>query len=125
MVTTLPRPGGISAHEVGLLSSRDKQPFVEGPSLNGNPAISAPIGASHRMSLGAVFILTAGTQLGNPVLMTEAHVTLIVAYLAAAVLVGLALNALFGWWWADPLASLVIVYYGAREGWAAWHHEPD
>jgi len=34
---------------------------------------------------------------------------------------GLVLNALFGWWWADPLASLVIVYYGWREGIHAWH----
>jgi divalent metal cation (Fe/Co/Zn/Cd) transporter len=66
-----------------------------------------------------------GEQLGNPVLATEAHVTLIDAYLAGAVLVGLVLNALFGWWWADPLAGLVIVYYGAREGWEAWHHEPE
>lgn len=66
-----------------------------------------------------------GKQLGNPVLMTEAHVTLIDAYLAGAVLVGVVLNALLGWWWADPLAGLVIVYYGAREGWEAWHHEPD
>ena len=66
-----------------------------------------------------------GKQLGNPVLMTEAHVTLIDAYLAGAVLVGVVLNALFGWWWADPLAGLVIVYYGAREGWEAWHHEPE
>ena len=65
-----------------------------------------------------------GEQLGNPVLVTEAHVTLIDAYLAGAVLVGVVLNALFGWWWADPLAGLVIVYYGAREGWEAWHHEP-
>jgi divalent metal cation (Fe/Co/Zn/Cd) transporter len=35
------------------------------------------------------------------------------------VLVGLVLNALFGWWWADTLAGLVIVFYGAKEGWAA------
>jgi divalent metal cation (Fe/Co/Zn/Cd) transporter len=61
-----------------------------------------------------------GEQLGNPVLMTEARVTLIDAALAGAVLLGLALNALFGWWWADPLAGLVIVYYGAKEGLAAW-----
>jgi divalent metal cation (Fe/Co/Zn/Cd) transporter len=66
-----------------------------------------------------------GKQLGNPVLMTEAHVTLIDAYLAGAVLVGVVLNALFGFWWADPLAGLVIVYYGAREGWEAWHHDVD
>jgi divalent metal cation (Fe/Co/Zn/Cd) transporter len=56
-----------------------------------------------------------GQQLRNAVLRTEARVTLIDAYLAAAVLIGLALNALRGWWWADPLASLVIVYYAVRE----------
>jgi divalent metal cation (Fe/Co/Zn/Cd) transporter len=61
-----------------------------------------------------------GNQLGNPVLQTEASVTLIDALLAAAVLVGLLLNAAFGWWWADPLAGLVIVYYGVREGLHAW-----
>ncbi len=64
-----------------------------------------------------------GKQLGNAVLMTEGHVTLIDAYLAGAVLIGLVLNALFGWWWADPLASLVIVYYGIREGMHAWRGE--
>lgn len=59
-------------------------------------------------------------QLDNPVLLSEARVTLVDGVLAGAVLVGLALNALFGWWWADPLAALVIVYYGLREGWHAW-----
>jgi divalent metal cation (Fe/Co/Zn/Cd) transporter len=57
-----------------------------------------------------------GKALENPVLQTEGRVTLIDAYLAAAVLVGLVLNAATGWWWADPLAGLVIVYYGLREG---------
>jgi divalent metal cation (Fe/Co/Zn/Cd) transporter len=57
-----------------------------------------------------------GRQLGNPVLTTEARVTLVDAYLAAAVLVGLLLNALLGWWWADLVAGLVIVYFGLREG---------
>ncbi len=66
-----------------------------------------------------------GKQLGNVVLMTEGHVTLIDAYLAGAVLIGLILNALFGWWWADPLASLVIVYYGIREGMHAWQGEEE
>jgi divalent metal cation (Fe/Co/Zn/Cd) transporter len=61
-----------------------------------------------------------GRTLGNPVLMTEARVTLIDGLLAAAVLSGLALNALFGWWWADPLSALAIVYYGIREGRHAW-----
>ena len=61
-----------------------------------------------------------GTQLQNVTLLTEGKVTLVDAYLAGAVLIGLALNALVGWWWADPLASLVIVYYGIREGLHAW-----
>lgn len=61
-----------------------------------------------------------GKQLDNQVLLTEGRVTLVDAYLAGAVLVGLVLNALFGWWWADPLAGLVIVFYGIREGWHAW-----
>ena len=66
-----------------------------------------------------------GKELSNVVLMTEGHVTLIDAYLAGAVLIGLILNALFGWWWADPLASLVIVYYGIREGMHAWRGEEE
>ena len=62
-----------------------------------------------------------GRQLKNEVLLTEGRVTLVDAYLAGAVLIGLALNALFGWWWADPLASLVIIYYGIREATHALH----
>lgn len=61
-----------------------------------------------------------GRSLGNPVLSKEAHVTLIDAVLAGAVLAGLALNAMARLWWADPLAGLVIVYYGLREGQGAW-----
>ncbi len=61
-----------------------------------------------------------GAALNNVVLQTEGHVTLVDAYLAAAVLIGLIVNALLGWWWADSLAALVIVYYGLREGWHAF-----
>lgn len=56
-----------------------------------------------------------GTALGNPVLMTEGRVTAIDGILAAAVLLGLVLNAAAGWWWADPTAGYVLVYYAARE----------
>ena len=38
------------------------------------------------------------------------------------VLIGVGLNAMLGWWWADPLAGLVIVYYGLTEGHTAWKH---
>jgi divalent metal cation (Fe/Co/Zn/Cd) transporter len=63
-----------------------------------------------------------GAALNNPVLKTEGRVTLIDAYLAAAVLLGLVLNAALGWWWADPLAGLVIVFYGIQEGREALRH---
>ena len=86
-----------------------------------HPATS-PFGMVWLAATVAVMLLLAwgkhrtGKQLDNPVLLTESRVTLVDAYLAAAVLVGVALNALLGWWWADPLAGLVIVYYGIREG---------
>lgn len=68
----------------------------------------------------AMFVLAfgkrrTGVALGNPVLVTEGRVTLIDGILAGTVLLGLLLNSLFGWWWADPIAGLVIVYYAARE----------
>ena len=56
-----------------------------------------------------------GTALNNPTLRTEGRVTLIDGILATAVLVGLALNAGLGWWWADPAAGYVLVLYAARE----------
>ncbi|WP_345762533.1 cation transporter [Diaminobutyricibacter sp. McL0608] len=56
-----------------------------------------------------------GRALHNPVLLTEGRVTLIDGILATAVLAGLELDYAFGWWWADPLAGLVIVYYAIRE----------
>jgi len=56
-----------------------------------------------------------GRALANPVLATEGRVTLIDGILAAAVLLGLALNAALGWWWADPAAGYVLVFYAARE----------
>jgi len=56
-----------------------------------------------------------GAALGNRVLTTEGRVTLIDAVLAVAVLIGLTLNAVLGWWWADPVAGYVLVFYAARE----------
>jgi divalent metal cation (Fe/Co/Zn/Cd) transporter len=60
-----------------------------------------------------------GRALGNPVLQAESRVTFVDACLAGAVLTGLTLNTVLGWWWADPLAGLVIVGYALREARAA------
>ena len=94
---------------------------------NAHPAPS-PLGIAWLAVTCAVMLLlawgelVAGRQLGNLVLTSEARVTLIDAALAGAVLIGVGLNALFGWWWADTLAGFVIVYYGLTEGRAAWTH---
>ncbi|WP_331743354.1 cation transporter (plasmid) [Streptomyces sp. NBC_01136] len=56
-----------------------------------------------------------GAALDNPVLKTEGRVTLIDGLLATAVLLGLVLNTAVGWWWADPAAGYVLVYYALRE----------
>jgi len=67
-----------------------------------------------------MFVLAAGKArtgraLGNPVLATESRVTLVDGILAAAVLLGLTVNAGLGWWWADPAAGYVLVSYAVRE----------
>ena len=66
-----------------------------------------------------------GKELGNAVLITEGHVTFIDGLLATAVLLGLLLNAGFGFWWADPLAGFVIVFYGLKEAKAIFGEHAD
>ncbi len=56
-----------------------------------------------------------GAALGNPVLIAEGRITLIDGILASAVFAGLVLNAWAGWWWADPLAGYVLLFYAVRE----------
>lgn len=63
----------------------------------------------------------AGRELGSASAVADSKQTLLCAYLSAAVLVGLVLNAALGWWWADPAAALVLAALAVREGWAAWH----
>ena len=62
----------------------------------------------------------AGRELGSATAVADSKQTLICTYLSAAVLVGLVLNSLFGWWWADSVAGLVIAAFAIREGIEAW-----
>ncbi|MFF7633231.1 cation transporter [Kitasatospora sp. NPDC008050] len=81
----------------------------------------SPLGIAWTAVTAAVmFALAAGKArtgraLDNPVLRTEGRVTLVDGLLAAAVLLGLVLNSALGWWWADPAAGYVLVYYAVRE----------
>lgn len=54
--------------------------------------------------------------LGSGALAAESEQTSVCAYLSAILLAGLTLNAVAGWWWADPIAALVMVPLIAREG---------
>ena len=62
-------------------------------------------------------------RLGSSATKSESRQTMLCAYLSAALLVGLGLNAVAGWWWADPLTALVIAAVAAREGREAWRGE--
>ncbi len=61
-----------------------------------------------------------GTRLESAATAGEGGQNLLCAYLAATVLAGLVGNSLWGWWWLDPLAGLVIAATAAREGREAW-----
>ncbi len=62
----------------------------------------------------------AGRELGSATAVADSKQTLLCTYLSAVLLGGLALNSLFGWSWADPVAGLVIAAVAAREGRDAW-----
>lgn len=62
----------------------------------------------------------AGRELGSASAVADSKQTLLCTYLSAVLLVGLLLNALFGWSWADPIAALVIALIAAKEGVNAW-----
>src|SRR3954451_20130567 len=62
-------------------------------------------------------------RLGSSATKSESRQTLLCAYLSAALLCSLALNAIAGWWWADPVAALVIAAAAVREGREAWRGE--
>lgn len=62
-------------------------------------------------------------RLGSSATKSESRQTMLCAYLSAALLVGLGLNAVAGWWWADPLTALAIAAVAGREGREAWRGE--
>lgn len=62
-----------------------------------------------------------GRELGSATAVADSRQTLICSLLSAAVLLGLLLNSLFGWSWADAIAALVIVVFAVREGIEAWN----
>jgi divalent metal cation (Fe/Co/Zn/Cd) transporter len=62
----------------------------------------------------------AGRELGSLSAVADSKQTLLCTYLSAVLLVGLLLNSLFGWSWADPIAGVVIAGIAIKEGINAW-----
>ncbi len=90
----------------------------------------SPVGIALAAASLAVMPLLAwaqirtGREMGSTSVVAEAKQTLLCSYLSAVLLVGLGLNALFGWSWADSVAALVIAGFAVREGLEAWRGDP-
>ena len=80
------------------------------------PGILIAIAAVMIMPLLARAKRRVAAELGSRALRSDSRQADFCAYLSAILLAGLLLNTLFGWWWADPVAALVMVPIIAREG---------
>ena len=65
--------------------------------------------------------LRVAKRIGSAALRADAMCSVTCAYMSITLLVGLLLNTFLGWWWADPLAALALVYFIVREGREALH----
>jgi divalent metal cation (Fe/Co/Zn/Cd) transporter len=68
------------------------------------------------MPLLAFYKKKIAAQINSRALRADALETLACFYLSLTLLLGLGANALFGWWWADPVAALAMVYFLIKEG---------
>jgi divalent metal cation (Fe/Co/Zn/Cd) transporter len=95
-----------------LLGVHHPQPSWVGIALATLTALTMPMLTRAKRAIGR--------KLGSTATVAEAQQNQICAYLSIALLAGLAGNALFGWWWADPAAALVIAAVAVHEGRKAW-----
>jgi divalent metal cation (Fe/Co/Zn/Cd) transporter len=77
------------------------------------------------MPLLAAIEIRTGKELGSKSVQADAKQLLLCVYLSGAVLLGLLANSLFGWWWADSVAALVVGGLALREGIEAWKGEAE
>ncbi|MGN2638845.1 cation transporter [Nocardia takedensis] len=96
----------------GLLGVGEARHSTAGLALAGASLLIMPIlSAAQRR---------AGRELGSASAVADSKQTLLCTYLSAVLLIGLLLNSLLGWSWADPIAALVIAAIAVREGVNAW-----
>lgn len=71
----------------------------------------------------SLFQRKTGLELGSHSAVADSKQTLLCTYMSGVLLIGLAANGIFGWWWADPIAALIIAGLAIREGLEAWKGE--
>ena len=97
--------------------------------VTGSEPEASPVGIALAVASLAVMPFLAwaqrrtGRALHSASVVADSKQTLLCSYMSAALLVGLTLNAVLGWWWADPLAGLAIAVIALTEGRAAWRGE--
>jgi divalent metal cation (Fe/Co/Zn/Cd) transporter len=105
--------GGQSIYD--LITKTRPEETLPGMILTAVSLVVMPVLATRKRSVAK--------SLDSRSLQADSTQTKLCVYLSAAVLVGLALNAGFGWWWADPLAALAIAAVAANEGQELWRTE--
>ncbi len=99
--------------------------------VTGDRPSASPVGiVITALSFGVMGFLArakraTGEALGSRALIIDAFQTTTCLRLSATTLVGLAANALFGWWWADPVAAVVIALLVLREAIEAWRGDEE
>lgn len=77
------------------------------------------------MPLLASFEIRTGRELGSKSVLADARQLMLCVYLSGAVFIGLILNSLFGWWWADSVAALIVAALAIHEGIEAWRGDVE
>jgi divalent metal cation (Fe/Co/Zn/Cd) transporter len=98
-----------------LATGHEAQTSVIGMVLTATSLVGMPLLGVAKQRLAAT--------LGSSATHGEGSQNLLCAYVAGAVFLGLAGNALFGWWWLDPIAALLIATVAVKEGREAWRGE--
>lgn len=103
-----------------VLALSGMEPVEHSPLGIGIAALSLVI-----MPALAWFEFRTGRELGSKSVMADAKQLMLCIYLSGTVLLGLLLNSLFGWDWADPVAALVVAFLAVREGIEAWRGDVE
>jgi divalent metal cation (Fe/Co/Zn/Cd) transporter len=95
-----------------LLSADKAESSMVGLILTAVSLVAMPVLAHKKRQLAR--------EMGSASLRADSTETQLCVYLSATVFLGLAANTLFGWWWMDSVAALVVAAIALREGYEAW-----